>query len=232
MKIWIIDFSIVFSTVIIFGFIIFTIVIFRLDLPLDNYFKEKKFTEIRKYIKSGDLFAISYTNIRGKLVKVFTGSTWTHVGMYISKNNKEYILEMARYDSNQNGIILKNFDEWYDWNCDYIISYRPYLGPDRFPKKKLCAFLEKMRIQNPTPDLNVVSWLKTMIQRKYENKHNPYIKDKYYCSEFIAYALQEIGVLKKKMVPSSYKPWQLLYGCLSTTTNHKYGSTFILQNDM
>ena len=74
-------------------------------------------------------------------------------------------------------------------------------------------------------DLLVTSWLKTMIDRSYYKQD----KDYYYCSEFIVHMMQQIGVLKKKILPSSFQPWQLLYSRMDLHRGYHYAPPILFR---
>jgi hypothetical protein len=179
--------------------------------------------------KTGDILAIAYKNIHGKLVKVFTGSIWTHIGMiyrptkYMCEQSdgklvfgNVYIIEMARYGRNERGLIIKPVKEWISWNQDNMIGYRSYNGEKSFPIEEMEEILLECKDYNE--DLLLTSWLKTMVNRRYYKQD----KDYYYCSEFIVHMMQQMGVLKKKIMPSSFQPWQLLYSKMDLAKGYSY----------
>lgn len=224
MVIYGIDLWIVFYTIIILLTIICIIIVYQYQLPNDDQFKRRNFSKIKKKLRTGDIIVISYDSYRGKLVKIFTGSSWTHCGMIYKDKDKLYVIEMARYSSDERGLILKPLDDWIDWNIKYNIAIRKYTGIKKFPKRKLKHVLDQSA--HFEEDFNVTSWLKTIIDLRYDGVE----KDYFYCSEFITYAMQKIGVLKKIIKPSSYKPWQLLYGKLHFNKGYTYSNTPILIN--
>lgn len=218
------DITIIAFTVIILLFLLFLFIIFRLDYPADDDFKKIKYNEIKKQLDTGDILAISYPSRRGKYVKVFTGSIWTHIGMVLRRNNIIYIIEMAHYSNDETGLILKPLKEWLDWNEGFNIAYRKYNGEKEFPQDKIEDILELS--QEYTADLSVISWMKTIISRNYSDPEED--KDYYYCSEFLVHLLQSCEVLKKIILPCSFKPWELLYGNLSLHKGYSYMDPIIL----
>lgn len=217
MVVWEIDLWTVFITVFILVFLTFLFVLFQLYfVPNDDDFRSSKYSKIKSKLRTGDLLIVSYPSYRGKLVKIFTGSSWTHCGMVMKKRGKYYVIEIARYTRDERGLILKPLDDWIEWNSDYIISLRKYNGEKKFPKKKLQNLLKESEYYEE--DLSVVSWLKTTIRRRYY----PEDKDYYYCSEFLAYTMQKIGIMKRIVIPSSFKPWELLYSKLPMYDGYSY----------
>lgn len=222
MIIWGIDLWIVFITVIVILSITVIIILYRLHQQDDNDFKYVKYKKIKKTLRTGDILAVSYPSYRGKLIKIFTGSWWAHTVMVVKKGKDMYVYEMARYHSDEQGLLLKPIEDWIDWNEEYTIALRKYDGVKKFPKKKLQRLL--VESSEYEVDMSVVSWLKTSVRRKYK----PEDKDYYYCSEFIAHMMQSIGIMKKIIIPSSYKPWELLYDDLRLYDGYSYSTPVML----
>lgn len=204
--------AVILLTVLVCFLISFVIIISQLNTPADNLDNTSHLANMN--FNDGDLIAISYDSIRGKLVKIFTGSVWAHIGMIVTKNKQTYVLEMAYYDENERGQILKPLGEFLNWNYGRIIGIRKYNGDRKFP----CERIWRIVNSNLTEDMNVVSWLKACFKVPYRRSN----KDYYFCSEYIAHLLQECGVLQKKYMPSSYKPWELLYSNLELNPGYNY----------
>jgi len=218
-------FKILIITIIITLIVIFIIVLFRLHNAVDYNFRKFPRDKIHKHLKTGDLIGISYPSLRGKLVKVFTGSSWAHVGMIIEMKGKgPCVLEMGRYSRCKRGVLIHPIEEWLEFNDEKLITWRPYHGSlapsDRL---KLEQFLEKHK--HKREDMFIVSWLKSMVKMSYTpNK----VKNEYYCSEFIAHLLQEIGIIRKDCDPSGYCPQELLSGNLPLLGQHRYEQPYLL----
>ena len=118
---------------------------------------------------------------------------------------------------------MRTLDEWMDWNNEYIVALRKYNGKNKFPKKKLQRLLNEL--SDVEVDISLVSWLKSTVRRRYQE----YEKNYYYCSEFIAYMMQRIGMMKKIITPSSYKPWELLYDNLRLNSGYSYLDPVLLK---
>lgn len=177
------------------------IIILRLTMMKDPIYPIIKGWSLPTF-KTGDLLFVSYQSMRGKLVKVFTGSKWTHMGMvYIPSNsNKQYVIEAAYYDKKNHGILKTPLQEWLSWNSKRVLGWLSKTGPE-IPDHKIEKVLNS--ISNADSDMFVVSWLKAVVTRKYQEDTN---KKAFYCSELVAYLCQELGIIRKELMPSSYSP--------------------------
>ena len=197
-------------TVIIGLLVVFIIVLIRLQQPLDLPKRTIILSSAIEQMKNGDLVAVSYSSTRGKLVKVFTGSMWTHIGMIYRPNpNEIYVIESASYDD-KSGVIKTPWEEWFDWNYRKILAWVPcrsQIGCDQIDKIY-------SKVAGSEVNLWVVDWLKTMIKQP-RNRKTSEGKDRYYCSELIAYLLQELDLLDKKHEPSGYPPKELIFSLKS-----------------
>ncbi len=217
-----VDLWIVLGTIILLILITMCIILYRLNLPDDDKFKYVKYEKIKSKLRTGDILAVSYPSYRGKIVKIFTGSIWTHIIMIVKIGDKVYAYEMARYHKDEQGLFLKPIEEWIDWNKDYLIAIRKYNGEKKFPKKKLQRSL--VESSNYEADMSVISWLKSTVRRRYE----PEDKNYYYCSEFVAHMMQKIGVMRKLIIPSSHNPSDFVYGDLKLHDGYSYSNPVIL----
>lgn len=182
--------------------------------------------ETKKYnendIRPGDLLMVSYSSKRGQLVKVFTGSSWTHVVLVVLHQGIKKIVEIAYYDDENKGVIMKPLKEWIECNNDRPLALRKYLGWKPFPNDKILLLVEKTK--HYSQDRDLISWLKACLP------HLAYVepsKTEYYCSEYIVHLLQQVGILKKLYIPYTYKPYELAYVPLDTFpdtcyTNYPY----------
>lgn len=208
-------------TVIITSIFMLVFIALRLKIGLDCPFEYKKLKKIKKGAKTGDLLIVAYGSKRAKLVKVFTGSMWTHCAVVVKIQNELRVMEVAHYAKGESGIILKRLDAWLEKNKNCLIGYRSYCGTPISENSIKTFICDNSDIK---VDLNVVSWLKSMYKIKYNEEHKP----KKYCSEFIVSFLQDAQVLRKKYKPAGYKPWELLYGELPTTEGHDYDNAVLI----
>lgn len=215
-----------FTTIVITIFFISLFVALRLYIPLDCDFKRRKRSECLSNCKTGDIVTVAYGSTRAKIIKVFTASMWAHSGVIIKIDNKPYVLEAARYSRTENGVMVTPLEQWLTHNEPYIVGWRPYVG-EGLNTTKINEFMASHK--GTGVDMFVVSWLKSMFRRRYVKKDH--IKRKYFCSELVSHFLQEIGVMREKYKPSSYKPWELLYGDLPLKRGHEYGKPSVVEAD-
>lgn len=209
------------TTVIIATCISLIFIALRLNIGLDCEFRPQSLHKIKKRAKTGDLLVVAYGSKRAKLVKVFTGSMWTHCAVIVNIRNELRVMEVAHYAKGESGIILKTLDDWMDKNKNCLIGYREYKG------SPIEDNVVRKYIQDNSDikvDLNVVSWLKSMYKVKYRQE----LKPKKYCSEFVASFLQDASILKKKYKPAGYKPWELLYGDIPLNDGHSYEEPYLV----
>lgn len=227
-----IDLFMLFVVVLIFLFIFGTLFLMRLNSN-DDIPKEKIYN-----IKSGDCVFVCYDSVKGKLVKFFTGSCWTHCGIVIKLSNKEideisgnkkkvyssnklYVLEISNYGKERAGVVLQPWNDWLDKNSNRIIGVRTC--KQQFPEDKIKNHIKNT--SNGSTDFFVVNWLKTMIKRK-RNDNVLKNKRKYYCSEYMAYTFQETGILEKTYMPDGYNPSELFFG---DQISDYYGKQYIYE---
>jgi hypothetical protein len=202
--------------------IIITIfVALRITNDSDGVEKTIKQQDAIEKMKTGDVIGISYSSFRGQLVKSFTGSGWSHVGIIVKRDDGVYVMEMGRYNQTERGFLLKPLEDWLDYNDGRMIAWRSYQGD--LNQADVESFIKQHR--GISEDMFVVSWLKSMVKLPYSDDRK---KDKYYCSEMAARFLQQLGVLKKRYQPSGYKPWELIHSELPLNTGHAYSTPLLI----
>lgn len=219
------------AKIVVFGvclalFIIFVAVVLSLSQPLDINDCHVDPEEAYKHIRAGDILTVSYNSTRGKLVKIFTGSIWTHSGLVIESDGHRFVAEVATYKGDVSGVVLKPLEDWFNWNQSRLLGWRPYRGT-AFPEDAVLETLKHDVDRDISPDMNTVNWLKTLVKRKYTD-YNYGDRSKFYCSEYITHLLQESGVVRKEYHPDGYKPWELLYGDMPFEKPHQYGSYYVI----
>ena len=158
------------------------------------------FCNIKEELKTGDILLVPYDSIYGHLVKIFRGCCWTHASLVYKKNNKIYIIEIARYEnSDYKDLIMIPFDEWLEFNKGRPIGYLKYKGNVPSNNKILTTF---NKYKNVKVNLDVIYWMNTLFKQKYQNIN----KNKYFCTEFIAKFLQDVNMISKKYSPCNYSP--------------------------
>jgi hypothetical protein len=209
-------------------------VLFRLNEPMDlpankliiskepsSSGKGISYDDLISRFRTGDLLAVSYNSFRGKLVRIFTGSMWTHIGMIYRTPDFIGVLEMARYPERK-GILKTPIHFWLDWNEDRIFAWKPYTGPE------ICTdHIDDIfnAIQPGEADMFVGSWLRAMIKQSYRPQPK---KKKFYCSELVSYFLQELGMMEKIHLPSGYPPKELLFGHPPFRSGYTYAAPILL----
>lgn len=218
-----------FLTIALSFLFIYLFVLSQLGKAFD--FVDKKISARKAFsqMKAGDLVVVSYNSLRGKLVKVFTGSAWVHSGLVLEEGGKKYIVEVAYYNEDQYGVLMMPLNKWFDFNENRVLGWRVYNGK-YFPNGHALQIVKRDMNRDIEPDMNAVSWLRTM----YKSKHNDEgygSRDEYFCSEYIMHVLQTIGVIEGYgcgYKPCGYKPWELFYGKLPLNKPHKYGKSYMI----
>lgn len=230
----IIHWKLFFTTIFITLLLLALFVAWRHRMPLDNKFRRKKRSYCLEKCKTGDIVTVAYGSMRATIIKQFTGSMWAHSGIILrappSKEfeggGKPYVLEAGLYSRTNKGVMVTPLEEWLDYNKDYIIGWRQYEGQG-IPREKIKEFAKTH--DGKGIDMFIGNWLKSMFKRRYVEKDH--VKRKYFCSELVSHFLQETNVMRKKYKPSSYKPWELLYGNLPLNKSHKYGKSNIVVSE-
>lgn len=216
--------------------IVFIYILFRLNEPLDlpkskiyvnktsNLRLESDFIldPIIKQFNTGDILMVSYNSFRGRLVRVFTGSMWTHVGMIYKKENGElFVIESSQYED-VSGVVKTPIHKWLDWNENRILAWLHHKGP-KIKDKDIEDIFEKVR--DAKVDLFVGSWLRAVIKQKYYPQPN---KNKFFCSELVTHFLQELNIIQKIYLPSGYPPKEILFGKLPLINGHNFDEPKLL----
>lgn len=162
-----------------------------------------------------DLLCACIPNIYGKLIKFFTGSSLTHMGMIVMINNEPHVLEVGYY-KNKRGSLLFPLDKWLDKFSIFDIVVTQYSG-DVTSDEILTAFFDL------TPcdiDMNVTNWLRTVVKFKNKNcektNRTKRKKTEYFCTEFIVTILQRLKVFDDSYRPDSYSPAMVMHGRVKT----------------
>ena len=228
------DYKVFFATIAISFFIIYIWILSQLGRSLDTVKRKIPHRKAYASMKTGDLVFVSYNSIRGKLVKIFTGSMWAHTGMiFEEENGKKIIIEVAYYGEDKYGVLRTPLEQWFKFNENRVLGWRVYNG-SRFPKEKLLRKLKYDESRDIEPDTNLFSWLRTMVKRRHRDSEYGN-QDEYFCSEYIMHLLQEIGVVHgygdpEGVYPSGYKPWELLYDeNLPYHRGHSYGTSYMIE---
>lgn len=213
-----IDFKLSTLVAIIFLAIIILFVLIRIKFTPDEIFPVFLASSQQPLppFRTGDCLFVSYRSIRGKLVKVFTGSMWSHMGMIYKKSNgTSVVIEACYYDPSEHGVLQTPLHEWLIFNRKRTLAWLPKMGP-AIPDSEVERVFEG--VKDGEMDTFVLNWLKAVVNRKYHPEH----KTEFYCSELIATLCQELGVIKKELMPSSYSPKSFMLRRIPCCNGHEF----------
>jgi hypothetical protein len=171
-------------------------------------------------IKTGDLVSVGYRNPFGWFATLWTGSIWSHCGMAWRDphNSVLYIIEAAHYPGGWGGVFKIPFDLWIRFNQHGYMSYTPLDGKkSKNLEKKIDRAFNK--IKQKTLDSCSCNWARLLFKFPYEPSPN---QTSYTCYELIVKLLQEVGIVKKKYMPASYFPDDLVFGRLDMRHEYKF----------
>jgi Fe-S-cluster formation regulator IscX/YfhJ len=242
--------------------LIIIVIIIRLLLPKDcckHFDREtKRRSDLYNDVRSGDLLGVAYTTIHGKLVKIFTGSMWTHLCLVIELYDDEVEVDPATGN-------VKLLDETVikenGWKKDkrhptkYIVEVARYSTIERGviikPLNRWMQWNDRRtiswrryngtipfpvdtlkkylrRTQHSRENMNVATWLRTMYLANYQR---PSRDATYYCTEYISMLLQESSVLRKVYLPGSCQPYEMVYGKMKLEAGCHYAKPYLYEVD-
>lgn len=159
-------------------------------------------------LETGDLIFIRYESKHGKIIKVVTDSDWSHTAFVYRKNGNVYLIEVADYTNYDEpdvkdlcGLCIIPIDKWLQLNDGRICGYRKCQQP---PTNKAVEDLLQ-QYHHITLDMDLYNWSAILFHTK--NKKVP--KNNYFCSEFIAFLMQRLGLLDDTINPGYYSPGRL-----------------------
>lgn len=214
-----IDFRLSIVVAIVFIIVITIVVLIRIKFTRDEPFPVFLGTTRQPLppFETGDFVFVSYRSIRGKLVKVFTGSKWTHMGMIFRRDSGDcVVIEAAYYDDSLHGVLETPLPKWLNWNRRRVLGWLPKRGP-RISDREMDRVLGGVR--RAEMDTLILSWLKAVVNRKYGPEPG---KSKFYCSELCAYLCQELGIIEKVLMPASYSPKTFIERRLPLKNGHAF----------
>jgi hypothetical protein len=182
--------------VVCFIFILLIVIIIRFGTSIETKqiqsSVKKNFKDFNN-LENGDLVFVSYNNVFGKLVQVWSGSKWTHVGMIFKNpdNGTLSVLEAAEYNNpNFNkGIIEVPLKSWLKMNEDFEIGYHTI--HKKISSYELYDIFEKYqgkKLYKLSPNLTK---LKTFIFSRKINESEKELS----CVEFITCMLKDLNIL-------------------------------------
>jgi hypothetical protein len=182
-----------------------------------------------KTLKNGDLITKSYNGyiIQNYFHVMFSGSVWHHTGMVVIKDNEPFILEFTtwakksprlnfkRYYEKEFKLKLVPYKEYLKKNLDIRICINRFNGKQISTETILNIYNNYKNYEYDAPNLN---WIRLILDR-------PYTKTKarkFVCYEIIVHLLQELNIVKKLKMPSSYMCKDLVNCNLDMETNYNY----------
>ena len=185
-------------------------------------------------MKTGDLLTVAYPRIHGHLVKIFNGSMWTHSGLVAKSGKDIYVWEMCGYCAVTNKdtgekypgrehICKVPLKEWLYRNRRQIIARTPYNGPTLDPKK-VDSIYHRLQL-TVKQDIFVINWIKVLKRWPYENNIPP---RKMFCTQLVAYVLQELNVLTKEWDACSFSPHDFVFSKGRYVSDNTYGESRLI----
>jgi hypothetical protein len=193
--------------------LIFTFIILRITFASNEIAKGNIDIED---LKTGDILFVEYNNSLGNLMRVWSGSKWTHIAMiYEDRNGDKYVMETANYprplykDSyiKHKGVLFLTLNNWLKYNHKRNIAVLKLNTPEDFDT---AIFLKRFEeVHNKQLDTFNIKWFRLLYKKSYVSKETT-LNENITCYELIIYILQESGVAKKIYTPDSYFPNDLI----------------------
>jgi hypothetical protein len=184
-------------------------------------------------LKSGDLVFVSYKNILGKTIRVLSSSEWSHVGMIYrespEKNSKDsfdnlYVLEIADYKdvnipkspespehNHDSGVLKIPYEQWLKLNKHHDIYIRKLNDEDyknKMVQSKILEEFSKLQKYKQQKLTDIMELRRMMFFENYDDKKIQKL-EKITCIEFIIMMLQNLELMEKEAMPSSFYPCDL-----------------------
>lgn len=230
--------------------IVSVFVLLRLLCPVDQCTFPRQHVSLSTFLQqaqTGDILAVSYRTFPGQLIRVFTRSVWSHVALVIRQGDKLYAVEMYRYEQQQHqpktdtlsDVHIVPIQEWLQYNKHRPMAWSRHQGPP-IPSNRLLQVIHRLQ-QPPIQakiDMIAFHWIdalradkqrqplycaKALSRRNKSTNNSPcsgYRWNKFYCSELIAFLLQEMNVIGKTTLPGAYSPGAILLGQLPFHPSH------------
>jgi len=175
--------------------------------------KSLQATKLGKTAKTGDIILFKSKHPSGVIIRSWTGGDYDHIALAYRFNNDLVLLEALGGGfiggGNSDGIKIfawQNFisEKWYEQYS--TLALRRLVGPNKVSRrivvKKLARFLRTVT-HDQTPKY---SWhpMKVFSSRPSLSPDDP--KRTYFCSELIAKAYKEAGLLRASVPSASYYP--------------------------
>lgn len=151
-------------------------------------------------LETGDLIMVKYDNALGYLMRAWSGSGWTHVGMiYKDKNDDIFVMETANY-YNEKGVLLIPLQKWKRYNRNCQIGVMKLNHPENFESENL--YKKFLELRHKKLDTFSTEWIRLLKRKPYTGK----LQNNITCYELIIHLLQECEVIDKIESPDSYFP--------------------------
>lgn len=185
----------------------------RISPEVQTFPKSVQALNLMKIARTGDIILFKSKHPSGLIIRSWTGGDYDHIAMAYRFNNDIVLLEALGGGfiggGKAEGIKIfawQNFisEKWYEQYS--MVALRRLLCPSRVSKrtavKKLAQFLKTV-IHDQTPKY---SWhpMKVLSTRPSLPPNDP--KRTYFCSELIAKAYKEAGLLRENVPTAAYYP--------------------------
>lgn len=181
--------------------------------------KSLEISDIKDYetLKSGDLVFVSYKNLLGKSIRVLSASEYSHVGMIFKDTTQVspddlYVLEIADYnDSKDSGVLKIPYEKWLKLNKHHDIYIRKLNDKDYEAKEiqsKILNEFNKLQKYKQQKLTDILELKRMMFFEAYDDKKIEKL-EKITCIELVVMMLQNLELMKKDSMPSSYYPCDL-----------------------
>ena len=206
------------------GFIFILAIILRIILASYNEpvtTKKKNLSELY----TGDLLFVRYDNSLGYFMRFWSNSPWTHVAMaYRAPDDKVYIMETANYNKSR-GVLFMPLEKWQILNKNCDISVMHLFTPGNYDRNRLLESFNKIKDKNL--DTFGISWLRLLNKKPYKDLKN---NENITCYEMIVFLLQDAGIARKDLSPSSYFPKNLIQGNLKLNDDFSFSKLKIFSH--
>ena len=169
-------------------------------------------------LKSGDLLFVSYINLLGQSIRVLSASEWSHVSMIYRdvKSPELYVLEIAEYGDRKSsesysGVLKIPYEKWLKLNKHHDIYIRKLNNEDYKNKEiqsKILNEFSKLQKYKQQKLTDILELRRMMFFENYDEKKIQNL-EKITCIEFIVMMLQNLELMEKDAMPSSFYPCDL-----------------------
>lgn len=194
--------------------------------------KSLEISSVKDYetLKSGDLVFVSYKNLLGQSIRVLSASEYSHIGMILKNDVKLYVLEIADYrdtsvspgqsssdlspksqEQSSNGVLKIPYEQWLKLNKRHDIYIRKLNNEDyesKGIKNKISNEFAKLQKYKQQKLTDILELKRLMFFEAYDEKKIEKL-EKITCIELVVMLLQNLELLEKDAMPSSYYPCDL-----------------------